>query len=196
MITKDMIEKGYDLGVITLEEDPNARCGTICKIGKNWFYFGGITAEGMDPEEYRQFVPTEDIVDEIFMTLNGGFKEDSPSEYAYYEEYLTKKLSCWAEIACWYLCEDDKFWRVDAWRTNNDAEEGKVIAYIDDLTGRVLYIDPLASVDAHAQKVISAKVNEIESKIDKKLRERFKAFSDNTNNFRRYPSGGSPESKG
>lgn len=62
-------------------------------------------------------------------------------------------MSKWAEIRCDY-CDDDGFWSVDAWRTVNNDEMGEVIAYIDSLTGRVIYRDPLARVDEYAQEVI------------------------------------------
>lgn len=72
-----------------------------------------------------------------------------------------KKESKWAEIKCDYLCEepDDMFWRVDAWKTDND--EGKVIAYIDDLTGRVVYADPDARFDEYAQAVIKDRLKDL-----------------------------------
>ncbi len=74
--------------------------------------------------------------------------------------------SKWSHIKCDYICEDedDMFWRVDAWRTNDENEEGKVIAYIDDLTGRVVYADPEARFDKVAQAVIKEKVSEIKKK--------------------------------
>ena len=73
--------------------------------------------------------------------------------------------SKWSEIRCDYLCEDpdDRFWRVDAWKTFDDWEEGVVIAYVDDLTARVVYADPEAREDEYAQAVISGKVNEIKT---------------------------------
>ena len=71
----------------------------------------------------------------------------------------------WKEIRCNHLDENDLFWRVDAWKTENDAEEGEVIAYIDDLTGRVLYADPIARTDELAQEVIKAKVSELDDGI-------------------------------
>ena len=74
-------------------------------------------------------------------------------------------MSNWKEIRCSYLDEADRFWRVDAWETEDDTEPGKVIAYIDDLTRRVLYIDPLARTDSYAQEVISAKLDELKSPV-------------------------------
>lgn len=72
-----------------------------------------------------------------------------------------KKKSKWAEIRTDYIDEEDLFWRVDAWETSDDCEEGKVIAYIDDLTLRVLFIDPVARVDEYAVRAIGEKVEQL-----------------------------------
>lgn len=70
----------------------------------------------------------------------------------------------WKEIRINHIDEENSFWSVDAWKTDDDCEEGKVIAYIDNLTGRVIYADPLARVDKMAQEEIAAKVAEIKSR--------------------------------
>ena len=44
-ITKDMIKRGYEQGLIKLVIEPNMKSEVVCQIGDNWFYFGGITAE-------------------------------------------------------------------------------------------------------------------------------------------------------
>ena len=73
--------------------------------------------------------------------------------------------SKWAEIKTDYIDESDGFWRVDAWRTNDDNEEGKVIAYIEDGTDTpvVLYCDPEARADTYAQEIIADKIKEIQA---------------------------------
>ena len=71
------------------------------------------------------------------------------------------KSQCWAEIHCDYL-DGDQFWRVNARKTNDKNETERVIAYIDDQTGRVLHIDSTAYIDAAAQGIINTKVKEIE----------------------------------
>lgn len=73
----------------------------------------------------------------------------------------THKSSKWSEIRCDFLNTEDNFWRVDAWQTDDGAEEGTVIAYIDDFTGRVIYTDPLATVDEYAQEVIKEKIQNL-----------------------------------
>lgn len=92
-ITKEMIQKGLEQKVIVLAVDPNLFCGTVCAIGENWFYFGGMVAEESDAEEYLRNTPIEDIVNEIFTALD-DFKtdEDSRTEYAYYAHYLKENL--------------------------------------------------------------------------------------------------------
>lgn len=74
-------------------------------------------------------------------------------------------MSEWSDIRCDY-CNDEGFWTVDAWKTlatdEDDGEEGSVIAYIDDLTARVIYIDPIARLDEYAQEIIKQKCEEIE----------------------------------
>ena len=67
----------------------------------------------------------------------------------------------WAEIRIDYLDEETNFWSVDAWKTTDDNEDGRVIAYIDNHSGRVVYTDPLARIDKYAQEEIAAKVAEI-----------------------------------
>ena len=72
----------------------------------------------------------------------------------------------WSDIRCDY-CNDEGFWTVDAWKTpatdKDDGEEGSVIAYIDNLTARVIYIDPIARLDEYAQEVIKDKIKDIEN---------------------------------
>lgn len=86
MITKGMIENGIKRKVILLVTDPNMESGTVCKIGDNWFCFGGSTADELLPEEYLKRVPLDIIVQEIYGTLN-DFRndEDFKDEYDYYE---------------------------------------------------------------------------------------------------------------
>lgn len=69
--------------------------------------------------------------------------------------------SRWQEIENNYHDESDGFYRIDAWRTTNDDEEGKVIAVIDDTSGNVYCIDKLAEIDDFAQKMITERRNAI-----------------------------------
>lgn len=69
MITKEMVLKGIDSGVVKLIVDSNMESGTVCKIGELWFYFGGSEAEGMEPNEYLGCVPKDEIAREIVSAL-------------------------------------------------------------------------------------------------------------------------------
>lgn len=89
MITKDAIRNGMRKHIISFTVDPNMEHGTVCKIGDLWFYFGGFTAEELDPDEYLANVPEEDIVREIFDTLKDFYKQDElRDEYDYYAALL------------------------------------------------------------------------------------------------------------
>lgn len=169
MITKALVAQAYGQGKITLKTDPNMESGTVAAIGDYWFYFGGITADEMSPEEYRKNVPEDDIIREIWDVLN-DFRTENPDEYAYYESFLMDAVSHWAEIRCDYMDKGTRFWSVDAWKTADDSEPGTVIAYIDDITGRVIYTEPLARVDKYAQEVINDRIAHLECpvRIEKK----------------------------
>lgn len=93
MITKEMIKQGIDQGVIKFIIDPNIDEGTVCRIGEGWFYFGGVTAEGMNPEEYLKEVSVNDIVDEIYRVLKDNSGRMLKSERKYYEAYLVETLN-------------------------------------------------------------------------------------------------------
>lgn len=98
MITKDLVVKGYDVGLIKLIISPHDD-GIACQIGDNWFYSGGMTAEEYDSvEAYIADFPRETIIDEIFEALS-SFKEDGDmgeieiaEEYAYYDMYLHEQI--------------------------------------------------------------------------------------------------------
>ena len=91
MITKEMIASGISERLVQFAVDPNLGYGTVCQIGDGWFYFGGLEAEDMNPDEYVSAVPMENIVDDIFDTLE-AFKnvEEFKDEYDYYESILSK----------------------------------------------------------------------------------------------------------
>lgn len=70
-----------------------------------------------------------------------------------------RKEPVWSEIRSEFINEEG-FLCIDAWKTANDEEEGKVIAYVDTLGGRVIYVDPMARIDENAQEIILAKSRE------------------------------------
>ena len=64
-------------------------------------------------------------------------------------------MSKWREIRCDFFNEEEEKYYVDAWKTGNDNEEGKVIAKIDLANGTVEYLDEDARTDEDAQVVIN-----------------------------------------
>lgn len=93
MIDKETIRKAIDKKIIHFEINPHMEGETVCFIGDYWFYFGGQEAEEMTPEEYMKNVPMDDIVNEVYNTLE-SFKEDtfSKDEYEYYESVILENL--------------------------------------------------------------------------------------------------------
>ncbi len=86
IITKEMIKSGIKAGLITFVPTPNADHGTVCKIGDNWFYFGGTEGEKYSPEEYTKNVPDDDIIDEIFEALE-SFRQDGKYDVVFWDHY-------------------------------------------------------------------------------------------------------------
>lgn len=90
MITKNKITSGIKENLVSFIIDPNMESGTVCQIGDSWFYFGGLTAEEMSPNEYAANIPVEDIAQEIFDVLDDFRKdEELRDEYDYYDAVLT-----------------------------------------------------------------------------------------------------------
>ena len=89
MITKYMITEGIRNQVIQFVQDPNMEFGTVCQIGDDWFYFGGMTAEELEPSEYLSVVSLDSVIDDVYNALesfrtNRTFRD----EYDYYESVL------------------------------------------------------------------------------------------------------------
>ena len=69
----------------------------------------------------------------------------------------------WSEIRIDFFDEEEKKWSVDAWKTDDDNEEGSVIAKIDLYTGTVEYFDADAKTDEYAQEEIKEFLKDGES---------------------------------
>lgn len=72
-------------------------------------------------------------------------------------------MSKWAEIRNDYCDEEEEKVYIDAWKTCNDNEEGKVIAKIDYKTKEIQYLNEAAKTDDYAQEVIIETLNRIEN---------------------------------
>ena len=64
-------------------------------------------------------------------------------------------MSKWAEIRNDYCDEEEGKVYIDAWKTCNGNEEGKVIAKVDYKTKAIEYLDKAAEKDSYAQEIIN-----------------------------------------
>lgn len=64
------------------------------------------------------------------------------------------------EVRCTHYCDIEHYWCVDAWKTSDDNEAGRVVAIINDFGG-VFYRDPEAQNSTRVVECIREKVREI-----------------------------------
>jgi hypothetical protein len=64
-------------------------------------------------------------------------------------------MSKWAEIRNDFVCEDSRKIYIDAWLTEDDSEEGIVLARIDIDTKNIEYFDDDSRTDHYAQEIIN-----------------------------------------
>lgn len=63
--------------------------------------------------------------------------------------------SIWSEVKSDYVDEETNETYIDAWVSPDDDEDGRVIAIINNNTGKVTYKDERAKTDYLAQEVIN-----------------------------------------
>lgn len=63
-------------------------------------------------------------------------------------------MSKWKEIRNDYCNEEEDKVYIDAWKTSNGNEEGKVIAKVDYKTKEIEYLNNSARTDEYAQEII------------------------------------------
>lgn len=89
MITRKMVREGYDTGIIKLIHTSEV----VCQIGDIWFFFGGLTAEEYESADaYKADIPKEDILNDIFTTLEAFRVDGERGEEAFADEYLYYEL--------------------------------------------------------------------------------------------------------
>ena len=64
---------------------------------------------------------------------------------------MKSNKSKWREVCTDYI-DEEKICYVDAWK--GKCERGETVAWIDMLSGRVIYRDPVARVDAEVQQAV------------------------------------------
>jgi|GEM_PF-1138733 len=93
-------------------------------------------------DELLKFIPWE--------ILKGSLPEEMWEQFNSLNENNT---NIWGEIRSDFR-EDDIILYIDAWLTDDDNEEGKVIAKVNTKTKEVEYLDDRARTDSYAQKII------------------------------------------
>lgn len=85
-ITADDIKRGLFMGVVRLRDGYG---DTVCCIGcpDEFFYFGGVEAEGISAWQYMNEHSFDEIIDDIVSTLE-DFREELPDEWKYYRYVL------------------------------------------------------------------------------------------------------------
>ncbi len=71
----------------------------------------------------------------------------------------------WREIRRNFYNEEEGKVYIDAWETDRDGEEGKVIAKIDVKTKNIEYLNQGAMTDAYAQEIIKQVMEDIDNGI-------------------------------
>ena len=91
MITREMIEAGYKKGYVRLINNPIDDCVAV-RIGHTWCYFAGIDDGIFSAEEYEQSHTFDEIINNIFLTLDTTIKDYFEDEYLYYYYYLNERI--------------------------------------------------------------------------------------------------------
>lgn len=93
MITKNMVRVGIKENLIRFVSNPDSVTGTVCEIGDEWFYFGNAETEKKTPTEYLAGTTSDEIVVDVFQTLNDMREQEALSDdYAYYESVIRDGL--------------------------------------------------------------------------------------------------------
>lgn len=72
-------------------------------------------------------------------------------------------MSKWTEIRNDFICEDSRKIYIDAWLTEDDNEDGIVLARIDINTKNIEYFDDDARTDSYAQEIINETLSGIDN---------------------------------
>jgi hypothetical protein len=115
------------------------------------------------------------VLDILHQVVNGKWKVETlrsdilkyEDEDEDFEEYvfvpannvLVKPASLWSQINDTFV--DEGIIHIDAYKTEDENEEGNVIAKIEVATGKVCYLDERARKDWYADEVIAENVRQI-----------------------------------
>ena len=88
MITKEMIRKGFEQNIISIQDECFGCIDICCKIGDNAFYFIEIEDENLTVEEYWKLYTMDTTVDVLYEILKDAESaEDSGLDIGEWEYY-------------------------------------------------------------------------------------------------------------
>lgn len=88
MITKEMIRKGFERNIISIENEYLGCINICCRIGDNAFYFVGMEDEDLTVEEYFKSYSMDEIIDMLYEILkNVESAEDNGLDIGEWEYY-------------------------------------------------------------------------------------------------------------
>ena len=92
MITKEMIRKGFERNIISIENEYLGCINICCRIGNNAFYFVGMEDEDLTVEEYWKSYTMDMTIDMLYEILKDvESAEDNgldKGEWEYYRAIL------------------------------------------------------------------------------------------------------------
>ena len=97
-IYNESAKHAYDIGKLRFILSPNDLKETVCKIGDNWFYFGGMDAENRSPSEYLSKVGFNKAIDEVCDYLNYHHKKMDHEEFDYYAAVIDESEKQWRQL--------------------------------------------------------------------------------------------------
>lgn len=107
MITKEMIKKGFENGIISIENDYAGCMGICCKIGDNAFYFLGSKDDSITKEEYWKSYTLDMTIDMVFDILKSAKMAEENGlddwEIGYYESVLSLSEQSVCPSLLWFL---------------------------------------------------------------------------------------------
>ena len=80
-------------------------------------------------------------------------------------ERLYEQSEVYGEVRCDYYNEQDGWWCIDTWKTDDDNEEGEVVGWVDGTSGNIYY--------KHETAMSSAKVREVAEERQREVRKEY-----------------------
>lgn len=93
IITSEMLQKGYEAGLVKFIENPVLSSGTVCEIGNYWFLFNVERDIDESPDEFLKNTSLDVALGWVKQTLD-EFRtaKECLDEYRYYYCYLMENL--------------------------------------------------------------------------------------------------------